>query len=419
MKIYVVNPGDTLYGIAQSFGVSPTLLAFNNGINGPLVPGQSLVILNPTVIHTVRTGETLRSIADSYGKSLRQIFRNNYYLRGNSRIYPGQSIVIEYEDNPTYRIQTNGYAYTNVNRGILLSALPYMTYLSPFTYGMTEYGGLVELDDNGLIYLASTLGTKSLMHLSTLTENDGFDSNLATAVLNDSSAQQRLISEIERTISAKGFSGIDVDFEFIGGENASAYGEFLRELSFRIDPVISAAAPKTSSEQRGSLYEGHDYRILGENSDFVFVMTYEWGYTYGPPLAVAPLPQVRKVLEYALTEIPREKIWMGIPNYGYDWTLPYVQGESMARSIGNAEAVEIARLRGVNISYDKTSESPYFEYTDDTGRNHIVWFEDARSINAKFDLLTELGLSGIGCWNLMRPFPQMWLIQNSKFVLDG
>ena len=100
-----------------------------------------------------------------------------------------------------------------------------------------------------------------------------------------------------------------------------------------------AAAPKTSDRQRGILVEGVDYAKLGENADAVFLMTYEWGYTYGPPMAVAPLDKVREVVEYALTRIPPEKIILGIPNYGYDWPLPYERGITRARSIGNEEAV--------------------------------------------------------------------------------
>ena len=50
-------------------------------------------------------------------------------------------------------------------------------------------------------------------------------------------------------------------------------------------------------------------------------------------MAVAPLPNVRQVVEYALTEIPASKIWLGVPLYGYDWPLPFVQGRTKAQSI--------------------------------------------------------------------------------------
>lgn len=127
--------------------------------------------------------------------------------------------------------------------------------------------------------------------------------------------------------------------------------------------------------------------------------------TRSPPLAVSPINQVRRVIEYAVTEIPVEKIQMGIPNYGYDWTLPYEKGISKARSLGNQTAVSLAAENNAEIKFDETAMSPYFEYTAE-GKEHIVWFEDIRSIKAKFDLADEFGIEAVGYWNIMRPFAQ-------------
>lgn len=126
-------------------------------------------------------------------------------------------------------------------------------------------------------------------------------------------------------------------------------------------------------------------------------------------MAVAPLNKVREVVEYALTEIPREKILMGIPNYGYDWTLPYERGITKARLIGNVEAVRIAVENGAVIQFDEVAMSPHFTYTRD-GLTHEVWFEDVRSIEAKLNLARGLELLGVGYWNLMRPFRANWLL---------
>ena len=132
-------------------------------------------------------------------------------------------------------------------------------------------------------------------------------------------------------------------------------------------------------------------------------MTYEWGYTSGPPMAVAPLPNVRAVLDYAITAIPPEKIFLGIPNYGYDWPLPYQRGETVARTIGNVEAVTIAWDNRAEIFYDETARSPNFVYTRN-GIVHRVWFEDLRSWQAKLNLVREYGLAGVGVWQLN----QLW-----------
>lgn len=132
-------------------------------------------------------------------------------------------------------------------------------------------------------------------------------------------------------------------------------------------------------------------------------------------MAVAPLPSVRRVLEYALTEIPREKIFLGIPNYGYDWALPYEKGITKAVTLGNLAAARLAVDTGSEILFDEASQAPYFYYTDPQGTEHVVWFEDVRSLSAKFGLVTEKSLTGCGYWNVMRPFPQNYLLLNGTF----
>lgn len=134
-------------------------------------------------------------------------------------------------------------------------------------------------------------------------------------------------------------------------------------------------------------------------------------------MAVAPLNKVRQVIEYALTEIPSEKINLGIPNYGYDWTFPYVRGESRAVTIGHVEAVQIAIENDVPIQFDETAQSPYFRYSRE-GKEHEVWFEDVRSLQAKFNLLNEYNLKGIGVWQIMRLFRAMWLLYADMFYVQ-
>ena len=135
-------------------------------------------------------------------------------------------------------------------------------------------------------------------------------------------------------------------------------------------------------------------------------------------MAVAPANKVRQVLEYAVTQIPPYKINMGIPNYGYDWKLPFEKGVSRAKLIGCEEAIEIAQRYGAEIQYDDLAESPFFHYTSETGEEHEVWFEDARSIMAKFELVAEFKFRGVGYWNLMRSFVTNWMIAAIKFDIN-
>ena len=122
------------------------------------------------------------------------------------------------------------------------------------------------------------------------------------------------------------------------------------------------------------------------------------------------------MLDYSVTVMPVGKILMGFSNYAYDWLLPWRQGQA-ARIVSNAAAVELAISRGAEIRYDYTAQAPWFNYTDAAGRTHVVWFEDARSALAKFGLLTEYGLSGLGYWNFMRPFAAGFSLQNYLFSI--
>ena len=416
MEIHVVRPGETLYGIAVRYQADPAILQELNGLlpDSVLAVGQTLVIRHVDTFHTVQPGQTLAGIAGLYGVPLRQLYRNNFDLGGQPAIQPGQRLVIAYRDPPGQSIHTNGYAYPFVSRELLSAQLPYMSFLTPFTYGIDASGGLLPLDDGMLLGEARRLGTAPLMHLSTLTETDSFSSDRAVMVLTDPAMQEALIEQILSTVAAKGYRGVDVDFEYIPGEQREAYADFIRLLRTRLAPaglpVTVALAPKTHPEQPGLLYEAHDYAAVSAAVDGVLLMTYEWGYTAGPPMAVAPLPNVRAVLDYAVTEIPAGKIFLGIPNYGYDWPLPFVRGTTRAQSISNQRANDLALEHDIAIQFDETAQAPFFHYTDGGGTVHEVWFEDARSLDAKLRLIAEYGFQGGGVWNLMRPYSQIWQV---------
>ena len=260
------------------------------------------------------------------------------------------------------------------------------------------------------------------MHLSSLTEEGGFSSDRAEMVLKDPARQKELVRQVKETLREKGYSGVDVDFEYIRPELGAAYAAFVTALRQELNPlgytVLVALAPKTFAAQRGLLYEAHDYAALGKAANGVLLMTYEWGYTAGPPMAVAPLDKVRQVLDYALTEIEAGKLFLGVPVYGYDWPLPYQQGTTRGESLSPQEALALARRYGAEIRFDETAQAPWFRYTDRNGTEHEVWFEDARSSYAKFRLAAENGLQGVGLWNLTRPAPQTYLTLHGGFDIE-
>lgn len=422
MQIHVVVAGDTVSSVAAQYGVSPSLLGQLNQIpDGNLAVGQTLVVYDDAEIYVVRQGDTLYGISRMTGVPVRTLYQNNYFLAGRDEVQPGDKLILSLGEEKKGTLGVNGYAYPFISKGLLKEELPYMTYLTPFTYGITESGDLVPLDDEKLLTDAGEYGVQPWMHLSTWT-GERFDSELGAAVLTDADMQDRLLAAIVSTVQAKGYAGLDVDFEFLPGERKADYAAFIEKLRRRLNPlgktVMVALAPKTSADQPGLLYEAHDYAALGNAANGVLLMTYEWGYTYGPPMAVAPLPQVKRVLDYALTEIPAEKIFLGVPTYGYDWPLPYERGKTRATSLSPTEAVSLAIRYGAQIQFDGYAQAPWFQYTAWDGVVHEVWFEDARSSLAKFALATDNNLQGVGLWNLMRRAPQTYLVLNGSFNIE-
>lgn len=374
-------------------------------------------------IYVVKQGDTVDSIALNLGADTEQM------IYDNQLVYPyelaiGQALFIAGDRrNATRAISVSGYAYPFISPWVLEQTLPFLSELPVFSYGFTEEGELLPPaygDDSWMIIQALNFGVRPILTLTPFGPDGNFNNRLIHSVVNSEEYAANLIQNLLEVMAEKGYQGVDIDFEYILAEDRDAFTAFVQEVAETMREngyhTSVALAPKTSSDQKGLLYEGKDYRALGEAADHVLLMTYEWGYTYGPPMAVAPLNQVRRVVEYALTQIPAEKIDLGIPNYGYDWPLPYVRGTTKAATINNVQAVRIAVANGAEIRFDDVAESPYFTYSDN-GTEHEVWFEDVRSLLAKFDLIREYGLRGCGYWQIMQWFRANWLLLRDQFYI--
>lgn len=413
--IHVVKPGDSIYKISEMYGVPPAKLITDNQLSNILIPGQAIVVDTPIQYHVVIPGESLYTIAQKYNITVEDIIQANPNLNNSYVIYPGQTLIIKPGKLGT--IEVNGYAYPNIDMDVLDKTLEYLTYLSIFSYEANIDGTLDLIDDEALIEAAENQGVAPIMVVT----NKNFSSYVASELLNNYDVQTNLLNNIVYVLDTKGYYGLNIDFEYIYPKDREAYNEFLKRTTELLEPmgykVFTSLAPKISGDQKGILYEAHDYKAQGEIVDRIIPMTYEWGYTYGPPMAVAPLSEVKKVLDYATTVIPPEKILMGIPNYGYDWELPWERGDS-ASAISNLTAVDRAISEGTNIKFDEKAKSPYYNYYDSEGTQHVVWFEDARSIMEKLLLVDMYDLAGISYWTINSFFPQNWVVLESMYDIE-
>lgn len=413
---YVVEQGDYLVGIAEKLGITVAALAEENNILDPNLIYVGRVLQLPYVNYTVQRGDSVYSIANQFGTSVQNIVNMNN-LQQNNVIYPGQVLTIPSPTRPPTEV--NAYTTTMNERGReeVLMLGSYFTYVTPFSYGIKEDGSLAVLDDELVLDAAFLTGTAPLLVLTNF-QNGKFSSDLVATILRNPGLQMVLINNLLSVMNEKGYKGLNIDFEYVYPEDRENYNMFLRRVTDELHAnrylVSTAVAPKESANQPGLLYEAHDYRAHGEIVDFVVIMTYEWGWAGGQPLAIAPINKVKQVLDYAVTEIAPDKIMMGAPLYGRDWRIPWVQG-TIARTVSPQEAVQLAKRYRVDIQYNDLYQSPFFIYTDETGQAHEVWFEDARSMQAKYDVVKDYGLRGVSYWVLGSPFPQNWGVLGENF----
>ncbi|MBP1913827.1 LysM peptidoglycan-binding domain-containing protein [Lederbergia galactosidilytica] len=417
---HTVRGGETLWGIAQKYGIQfNALLQANPHVSShPTSLSVGTIIVIPPRTHVVRAGETLWQIAQNYQINIQELIQANH-IQNLNQIVPGMVLIIPF---PKPVIDVNAYTINTGETAAqeLREVAKYLTFIAPFVYSVKEDGTLSSLQDEAVIQVANENQIVPMMCITNFSSTET-GTALAHHILSNQQLQNTLLDHIVQVMREKGYKGLNVDFENVQQSDREAYNQFLQGAVNRLHPlgffVSTAVAPKTSSEQKGLLYEAHDYEAQGRIVDFVILMTYEWGYRFGPPQAISPINQMKKVIDYAVTVIPRNKIFMGFQLYARDWLLPHVEGQE-AETFDMQEALRRALKYKVAIQYDTVAQSPYFRYTDEQGKKHEVWYEDARSAQAKFDLVKQYHLQGISYWVLGYPFPQNWLLLSDNFTIQ-
>ena len=241
----------------------------------------------------------------------------------------------------------------------------------------------------------------------------GFDSAVARAVLMDPATRAKTIANLVSVAKAKALAGINVDIENVPPDCRPGYTAFVKELAAKLKPEgmsLSLSIPaKTFDDTKSPWSAAFDYKALGQYADKIVPMTYDEhspGYTAGP---VASFPWVEKVVAFAASQMPPEKVLMGIAAYGYDWK----KGTYEARGISTPAAVSVAAKHGAAIQWDATARVPYFSYNS-SGTDRIVYFESAQSTAHKLDLVKKYGLGGVAIWRMGLEDPAIWSVIDQK-----
>ena len=286
MFIYTVQPGDNLSLLSRRFDIPVSKIAADNGLSSPnnLAVGQNLVIMSDIMRYRVEEGQTMYSIAREFEIPL------NTLLEANPDVNPialqiGDEILIPQQREFSLRPAViNGYAYPTITDYALNCSLPSLTFLSPFSYSISPRGEIFAPNDDVMIEKARNAGVMPLMTVTNIYEGT-FSTEVMSEILADTEARENMISNILAELAAKDYYGLNLDIEYISPDDRESYNSFLREISERLHAagyiLVTAVAPKYRADQQGILYESHDYAVQGEAADYVVIMTYEWGYTFG------------------------------------------------------------------------------------------------------------------------------------------
>ena len=210
--------------------------------------------------------------------------------------------------------------------------------------------------------------------------------------------------------------------EDITPDNINSIVEYIRVASakFRSEGyrVLVTTTPIMNIDRPIVSFEKLDYSRLSGYVDGILFASYDWARFYSYPSSIFPVNVLRELLYYVVNIIPPDFLFLGITTLGYDWTLPYVPGATGATAIANNNAIRIAAENNIPIQFNEAAQSPFFYYMDSDGILHIVWFNDARSFDARAGLVEEFDLQGLSLWTIMRFDTQMWFIINSQYNIE-
>jgi spore germination protein len=416
LLIHVVNKGDVLWRIAEHYEANINEIIEINGLTNPnlLIEGQSLLIPSPGIFYTVRYGDTLWEIANRFSIPFRELMSINRIINPNL-IYPGVTLTIPQERRPPIEVNGISYVFGETDIPLLSNSINYLTYLTPFSYIAREDGSLFSINDRQAIQLAIFNNVIPIMSVVNYSYY-GTGTDAAHTIFNNIEVMNNLINNIISTMNEKGYRGVKFDFDNILPEDREAYNNFLHVATSRLHAEgfysSTSLIPKFSDLE----HLAYDYEAHGRIVDFVLLKVYNWGANEGPPGPITPVNDLRRVLDYATSLIPSDKIFIGLPLYAKDWVIPYISGQE-AEIISVQTAMNRAQRNNVQIQYDEISRSPFYYYRDESGRMHESWFEDPRSIQAKFDVVKEYGIRGITYWNLAYEFIQNWHLLEDSFII--
>ncbi|ODG92639.1 glycoside hydrolase [Gottfriedia luciferensis] len=412
--IYEVKPGDSLNKVSSQYKLNVKNFAQLNGLekNDKLVIGQAMII--PGSTYYVKGNESLWDISYRHSISV-QLLKSKNKLT-NDNISPGQKLFIP--STSKKKIWTGTYFILKnkkTDNWMLDHYKKTLTSIFIFEYHSTKQGNLIKVKENGAIKQAWKKGITPYATFTNISEK-GFDPNLLHNLISNKTLRKKLISNIYTLLDRNDLKGINLDLEMVKPNDRVYLNQFIKELSVKLHRSkmeLLIAMPPKEADNIPSYYYAYDYKTFGKYVDKMFIMAYNWHWSSSPSGPIAPIQNVRKSLQYATSVVPKSKILLGIPQYAYDW--PITGDIRTGSAISTQNAINIYKKYKSQVYYDQDASAPAFRYIDNKGTQHEVWFEDPRSLLAKFQLVKNFNLAGLGCWHIGITMPQTEEILLNEF----
>lgn len=277
--------------------------------------------------------------------------------------------------------------------------------MAHFAYRINEDASLQGELNLSIVQESLALGISPLILIHNF-NGQFFDPQPLRALLSSVTLQERFIQNLLNLLP-NDVAGVHIDFEGLEAAYRLAYNRFLESLRVMLHDrgyLLTIAVPAKRSEWEAP---GYDFAAIGRSCDAITIMTYDEHYAGGEAGPIASLPWMTQALDYAIQFIPKQKILIGIPAYGYDWS------NGTSKMIPMKEISTLVQQTGARILWDDPAVEPYFYYWEGRTR-HTVWFESELSAKIRFGFVKSYHLRGIAIWRLGYETSRFWQSVGSK-----
>jgi spore germination protein YaaH len=243
-----------------------------------------------------------------------------------------------------------------------------------------------------------------------LDSNSPFDPKIAEAIIANSVTRERHAELLVELCRTQNYDGIDLDWESLRAADHTDFSAFVKLLATRLHEagkrLSIAVYDKTSDHPTGpeaGARAAEDYAALGRAVDEFKIMTFGEHGSFTGPGPLSSRGWMAAVLAYAEARVDPAKIYLGVPFYGFDW------GRGQPRYLLWSDAQALIATYHPTIQRSASGE-PSFNYIDAVGVAHTLYFQDRKSIAAKFRFARTRSpaIAGIAIWVMGGEDPGFW-----------